>query len=254
MSQLFLLMQRDGHLLFARSWKRLLVAGIVLAGLVLKEMQGFHDEQQASIGDLFAVMAGGVTVEVIRDHALLFPYTWFFLLVLPVVISFDFVRADLFGGASHILAKSSRKIYWLSKCVVLVLMNCGICLGYLGIIAGFGYFMGLDDFSLERIVFVLAFLWLGMTISCLIFSLLSLFVREITGIMFTMILVCSGLRSTNLIFPTGHFMWIRHSEFTRFAISDSITVIYGICLLGIILIMGLIGIDRIDILTAKSEE
>ncbi|MHC5252690.1 hypothetical protein ACYRFS_08975 [Listeria kieliensis] len=250
MQQLRLLMRRDCLLLAAKSYKRMIVVLFILIGITFKEAKTTAFEQN-SVADLLINMMGGIPIEVLKDNPLQFPATWFLLLLIPILISHDFLRVDLFGEASHVLVKlSNRSLYWLSKCSVILMLNIVLLLSYISIIMAVSL---LFRFDFSGFLPYAGYLFLGMNLSCLFFMLLTLFMKEIAAVLLVMFFLCSGLRSTNLFFPTGHLMWVRHTDVTQFVLSAKSTLIYGGVLGAMLMGIGLLGITRIDILTTKNE-
>ncbi|WP_167628839.1 hypothetical protein [Listeria valentina] len=254
MQQLRLLMRRDCLLLAAKSYKRMIAVLFILIGITFKEAKTTAFEQN-SVADLLINMMGGIPIEVLKDNPLQFPATWFLLLLIPILISHDFLRVDLFGEASHVLVKlSNRSLYWLSKCSVILMLNIVLLLSYISIIMAVSLLFRFDFSVFFRMLPYAGYLFLGMNLSCLFFVLLTLFVKEIAAVLLVMIFLCSGLRSTNLLFPTGHLMWVRHTDVTQFVLSAKSTLIYGGVLGAMWMGIGVLGITRIDILTTKNEE
>lgn len=254
MNAIRLLMQRDRRLLYAKANKKFIVVGTVLLFILLREVNSAM-ASNASIADLFTQLLGGVRIETMKENALAFPYVWFLFTVIPVLFIYDFLRDDLYGGASSIVVQLSKRSFFLfSKWLVVFSLVCAYVSIIVILIFTIGSIKGLDIGILSTICSIIYFWGLGTLFCSTLFICLTLWVRETTALLILFIALCSGLANPFFFLPTSHFMWVRHTSQTSFIVSTGNSTFFTFSMLLIFAVAGCLIINKVDIFTSKNKE
>ena len=240
MNEFKFLLKRDFLRLEQKYIKRLMIYVGILAGidfLLLISAQDF----------IFKESIVGIQYEIFRENPLSLPYTWLFLQVGIIIILHDFVTEDLFCFAANYIVKIKRRSnFWLSK------MAAGLCvtaiLGFIhfsekNLIRSFMNFVSEPPGELISYSNILRGCLLNvacMAIMFCLYSLASLWFREVCSFFICAGILVIGLPSNFLWFPVNRLMLVRGSVFDG--------MVYCIFISLLLTITGIIKIKKIDLL------
>lgn len=254
MKKLLLLTRRDLAWVLSKARNRFLIWISILVLLLIKfSCSFFHDEK--GIEMILEKLIGGEIIEVLKESKFAFPLQWFVYMIAPSIILFDFIRCDLAEQGHYIFTKISRRtLYWLSKCLLIVGVTFIIVsFHFAAIFMVFGFLKGVMVINWLVFFKMFLFIWIGLILTSILFATLSLFFKEIVSFVGTLVFLGIGLLNPNFWVPANHLMWRRQTADTIFSQDLTVSFLYSFVMTGILLVIGIIRIKKMDILGNEKE-
>lgn len=201
----------------------------------------------------------GIEAAIFRENPLSFPAGWMLISISGILISFDFVRSDLYEHCAGIIVRVKRSYFWLSKVLAGLILSMALLVLYT---LTYGAADLLYFFQQEKWLIgagqwcrICPYLLGGIFFGYCVFQLTVMVFREAVGIIATLVCFCAGLASESLCYPVNHMMAARSLMFNPLGSASPGASLLYVC--GMILFMSFAGaalIGRIDVFSRKESE
>lgn len=248
-----LLLKRDMLLIKANVMKRMLIVFFVSFVLnVLSAMRG---------NTTFLVYSlAGVDALSLKNNPAAFPIFWILIQMSGILVSYDFVKDDLFEYATNIIPKiGRRRLFWESKMMAgvvisgmltfLYFVSCTfaeVCFLHL-------FKQGIMDWRIYVASFVRMFI--GIFIGYCLYQVISILCKEVIGVLVVLVFFCFGITSESSWIPLNHMMLMRSLYFNEMG-STTVqqNIIFYISVIVVLFLAGIWVINSVDIFSRKDDE
>ena len=231
-------------------------------------------EQKLTIGDMLLYALGGAKHFVIEETvAFPFPVQWMLVILIIAFTSLRYPVDNLSGYGRHIIILSgSRRAWWISKCVWLMINVCIYYFIMLLSAASFALFVGaecnlnINEFLLRllmlnfrelvpmpwNIVVPLLLHIFTVYVLCMLQMLLSFFIRPLMSFFITSAILVFSLFFSSPFLIGNLAMPLRTENITTdepISIGLGFVLCLSLCI--VIFVIGLIKVNRMDILTKE---